>query len=163
MTKISIIVAIANNYSIGINNSLLCHLPDDLKRFKRITSGHTVIMGKKTFASLPNGPLPNRTNIVISDDPKDAFEGCKTVYSIEQAIDSCDPSEEAFIIGGGMIYRQFFPIADNLYLTLLDSEFEGDTFFPEIDFTEWKELYREFHPADEKHQIGFTWLDLIRK
>jgi dihydrofolate reductase len=162
MNNISIIVAIAENNAIGINNQLLTYLPDDLKMFKRLTTGHIVIMGKKTFKSLPNGPLPNRTNVIISDNIKDYFEGCITVYSIQEAIDFCK-GNDAFIIGGGMIYRQFLPLSNRLYLTIMHKQFEGDTFFPEIDYDEWKELSKEYHPKDEKHKIDFTWLVLERK
>jgi dihydrofolate reductase len=161
MKNISIIVAIAKNDAIGKNNQLLCHLPDDLKRFKRITTGHQVIMGKRTFISLPNGLLPNRTNVVISDEKNDNFKGCITVYSIDEALSFCS-EEESFVIGGGMIYRQFLPLSNKLYLTILDEDFDGDTFFPNIDFSEWSEVYREIHPRNENHRISFTWLDLVR-
>jgi dihydrofolate reductase len=162
MKNISIIVAIAKNNAIGMKNQLLCHLPDDLKRFKRITSGHQVIMGKRTFESLPNGPLPNRSNIVISDNSADRFEGCTTVYSIDEALEFCGETE-SFIIGGGMVYRQFFPLANKLYLTVMEAELEADTYFPEINSNDWNEVLHEKHPSDEKHEYPFTWMDLVRK
>ena len=140
---ISIIVAIAENYAIGKNNDLLWHIPEDMKRFKQITSGHKIIMGKRTYESLPYRPLKNRTNIVISDIPGDQYEGCVMAYSIEEALEHCPPDEECFIIGGGMVYRQFFPMADKLYITRVDKSFEADIFFPEIDPATWEETERE--------------------
>nr|WP_199898448.1 dihydrofolate reductase [Prolixibacter bellariivorans] len=125
--NISIIVAIAKNYAIGSNNNLLFYLPDDLKRFKRITTGHPIIMGKNTLLSLPNGPLPNRRNIVISQS-LESFEGVEIVRSIEEAIEKVKNEKEVFVIGGGMIYEQFYPIAGKLYLTLVHEKFDADTF-----------------------------------
>ena len=159
--NIAIIVAIAQNFAIGRNNDLLFHLPNDLKRFKKITSGHVVIMGKKTLFSLPNGPLPNRRNIVITDVPGEAFKGCETVYSIEEAIEAVGNEQQAFVIGGGMIYRQFYPIAGKLYLTMAHQDFEADTFFPEINFNEWKEISREKF-FDEKNNFSYSNIDLVR-
>ena len=114
MKQISIIVAIAENMAIGKDNDLLWHISDDLKRFKRITKGHQVIMGKNTYLSLPFKPLPNRINIVITDDKSETFERCKTVHSIEEAVSYCNENEESFIIGGASIYSQFFPYANKL-------------------------------------------------
>jgi dihydrofolate reductase len=127
---ISIIVAIAENYAIGKNNELLWHIPEDMKRFRRITSGHKIIMGKRTFESLPVRPLKDRINIVVSDDPADVYDGCLMAYSLEEALQHCRSDEECFVIGGGMIYRQFLPLADKLYITWVHREFEADTFFP---------------------------------
>ncbi len=160
--NISIIVAIAQNFAIGKNNDLLFHLPTDLKRFKQITSGHTIIMGRNTLLSLPKWPLPNRRHIVISDKPEDQFEGCEMVSSIEAAIEKVKEEKEAFIIGGGMIYRQFFPVAGKLYLTLVHRDFEADTFFPEINYSEWDEVARE-DLYDEKNGFDYSYLDLVRK
>ena len=160
-SNIAIIVAIAQNFAIGRNNDLLFHLPDDLKRFKKITSGHAVIMGKKTLFSLPKGPLPNRRNIVITDVPGESFEGCETVYSIDEAVEAVRNEEVAFVIGGGMIYRQFYPIAGKLYLTMAHKDFEADIFFPEIIFSEWKELSRETL-FDEKNDFSYSNIDLVR-
>lgn len=159
--NISIIVAIAQNFAIGKNNDLLFHLPNDLKRFKKITSGHAVIMGKRTLFSLPKGPLPNRRNIVISDIPGETFDGCETVYSIDEAVESVRNEPEAFVIGGGMIYRQFYPIAGKLYLTMAHHDFDADTFFPEIDFNDWKELSRE-DLYDEKNNFSYSNINLSR-
>ena len=161
-SNISIIVAIAENFAIGKNNDLLFHLPNDLKRFKQITLGKPVIMGRNTLLSLPNGPLKNRRNIVISDIPEDRFEGCEMTSSIEGAIDLVKNEEEAFIIGGGMIYRQFYPLAGKLYLTLVHKPFKADVFFPEINYEDWKETFREDH-FDEANNFSFSYLNLIRE
>ncbi len=160
--NISIIVAIAENFAIGKNNDLLFHLPNDLKHFKEITSGHTIIMGRNTLLSLPKWPLPNRRHIVITDKKDDFFKGCETVFSIDEAIEKVKNEEEAFIIGGGMIYRQFFPVAGKLYLTLVHKPFDADVWFPEIDYSEWEEISREdFH--DEKNGFDYSYLNLARK
>jgi dihydrofolate reductase len=153
---ISIIVAIAENMAIGKNNDLLWHIPADLKRFKSITSGHPVIMGKRTWESLPRRPLPNRRNIVITDIPGEQIEGCEMAYSIDEAIDRCKPEEENFIIGGASVYRQFLPHADRLYLTLVQKSYDADVFFPEIDFTKWKLISREDFPADENNDFSYS-------
>jgi dihydrofolate reductase len=153
---ISIIVAIAENMAIGKNNDLLWHIPADLKRFKSITSGHPVIMGKRTWESLPRRPLPNRRNIVITDIPGEQIEGCEMAYSIDEAIDRCKPEEENFIIGGASVYRQFLPHADRLYLTLVQKSYDADVFFPEIDFTKWKLISREDFPADEVNDFAYS-------
>ncbi|WP_320110509.1 dihydrofolate reductase [Draconibacterium orientale] len=159
--NISIIVAIAENFAIGKNNDLLFHLPNDLKRFKEITSGHTIIMGRNTLLSLPKWPLPNRRHIVITDKPDDVFPGCETVFSIDEAIEKVKDEKEAFIIGGGMIYKQFFPVAGKLYLTLVHQPFDADTFFPEVNYAEWNEVKRE-DLYDEKNDFNYSYLDLER-
>jgi len=161
-SNISIIVAVAQNFAIGLNNDLLFHLPDDLKRFKKITIGKALIMGKRTFFSLPKAPLPNRRNIVITDVPGENFEGCESVNSIEEAVALVQDEQEAFIIGGGMIYKQFYPLAGKLYLTLVHKDLEADTFFPVIDFEEWQETNRE-DLFDEKNGFNYSYLDLVRK
>ena len=161
---ISIIVAIAENNAIGLNNDLLWHIPEDLKRFKKITTGHKIIMGKRTYISLPGQvrPLPNRTSIVITDDPEDKFGGCITVYSIEEAMEQCGPDEECFVIGGGMVYRQFLPLADKLCITRVHTAFEGDVFFPEIDPDVWEEIKAE--PAsDPERKMAYTFITYLRR
>ncbi len=157
---LSIIVAIANHNAIGVNNTLLCHIPGDLKRFKEITTGHTVIMGKRTWESLPNRPLLNRTNLVITDQPGEVIEGCLMAYSIEDAVRQCDPDQEAFVIGGGMVYRQFLPIADRLYITRVHKDFEADTFFPEIKADEW-EVVSEEHHSEHLETAGFEFTNMV--
>jgi len=160
--NISIIVAIAQNFAIGKNNELLFHLPNDLKRFKQITTGHPVIMGRNTLLSLPKGALPNRRNIVITDNPEEIFERCEMVFSIEEAVEAVKKEAEAFIIGGGMIYRQFYPIAGKLYLTLVHKDYDADVYFPEIDYAEWNESFREDH-SDDTNNFNYSYLNLERK
>ncbi len=155
--NISIIVAIAANNAIGKNNQLLWHLSDDLKRFKRLTSGHTVIMGRNTFLSLPKGALPNRRNIVITDQPGEQFEGCEMAYSIDEALALAGEDQECFIMGGGMVYQQMLPVAGRLYLTTVEHSFDADTFFPEINFAEWQKLESEFVDAGEKNDFPHTF------
>jgi dihydrofolate reductase len=160
--NISIIVAIAENFAIGKNNELLFHLPEDLKRFKKTTLGKTIIMGRNTLLSLPRWPLPNRRHIVVTDKKEDAFEGCEVVFSINEAIEKVKNEEEAFVIGGGMIYRQFYPLAGRLYLTLVHKPFDADVYFPEVDFSEWLETERE-DCIDEKNGFSYSYLDLVRR
>lgn len=155
-------MAIAENFAIGKNNDLLFYLPNDLKRFKKITTGHTIIMGRNTLLSLPRWPLPNRRHIVITDRVEDKFPGCEVVFSIEEALEKVGSEEEAFVIGGGMVYRQFYPLAGKLYLTLVHKPFEADVFFPEINYAEWKEKERE-DLYDEKNDFNYSYLDLERK
>lgn len=162
LDNISIIVAVAENFAIGKNNQLLFHLPDDLKRFKSLTTGKTIIMGRNTLLSLPKWPLPNRRHVIITDKPDDHFAGCETVFSIEEAIEKVKNEPEAFIIGGGMIYRQFYPLAGRLYLTLVHKIFDADTYFPAIDFNEWIEEYRE-ERFDENNKFAYSYLNLKRK
>jgi dihydrofolate reductase len=158
MKKISIIVAIAKNYAIGRNNQLLWHIPADLKRFKKITSGHQVIMGKLTYESLPVRPLPNRKSIIITDKQGETFEGCTTVYSIEEALSFCNEQEESFIIGGGSVYRQFLPYCNKLYITLVNKDFEADTYFPQIDLKIWKLIEKEDHDPDDSIDFSYSFL-----
>jgi dihydrofolate reductase len=163
MKPISNIVAVAGNNGIGKDNKLLCHIPGDLKRFRRITGGHTVIMGKNTFLSLPGGALPNRRNIVITDNRSERFPGCEMVYSVEEAIEHGDDDKENFVIGGASVYRQFLPLADTLYLTRVDKVFEADTFFPEISGDEWEEISREVPESDSMNDFTYAYLILKRK
>jgi dihydrofolate reductase len=160
---LSIIVAVAENWAIGKDNDLLWHFPEDLRRFKRITSGHTVIMGKRTWDSLPKKPLPGRRNIVISDDKGEHLEGCIMAYSIDEAIEQCDPAEEHFIIGGASIYRQFLPKADKLYLTRVHKRFDADVFFPEIDFSLWTCIDKEDFPATGETDFSYSNEIYLRK
>ena len=160
--NVSIIVAIARNNAIGKDNRLLWHLSDDLKRFKKLTSGHTLIMGRNTFLSLPNGALPNRRHIVITDLPHETFEGCEMAHSIDQAIELAGDSEECFVIGGGMVYAQFLQVVGKLYLTQVHESFEADTFFPEIDFQQWKAIATETVEAGDKNEYPHTYTEYIR-
>lgn len=162
MKQISIIVAIAQNHAIGKDNDLLWHISNDFKWFKDKTRGHQVIMGERTLESLPNGPLPKRSNIVITDKSGKTFEGCTTVYSIEEAIEKCGDTEESFIIGGGSIYKQFLEHANRFYLTRVHKDFDADTFF-EVDFSEWKEVYREDITDDPQNDFDYSFLIYERK
>lgn len=159
---ITLIAAVAENYALGKDNQLLWHLPDDFKRFKNVTSGHYIIMGRKTFESFPK-PLPNRTHVIITRQKKYASENCIIVDSLKAAISVCPKDEEVFIIGGGEIYTQSIEIADKLDITKVHHSFEADTFFPEIDLNKWKLTSAEFHPKDEKHQFDFTFETYLRK
>lgn len=160
----NIIVAIADNYAIGKSGDLLCYLPDDLKHFKALTTGATVVMGKKTFFSLPRRPLPNRRNIVLTRDVSFAHEGVDVAHSIEELTSTLTPEEKVFIIGGGEVYRQFMPLAKELHITHIHHTWkDADTFFPEIDTSIWQRLNEEFHEADEKHAYAFTFATYVRK
>lgn len=163
MKPISIIVAIADDNAIGKNNDLLAYISADLKRFRRLTTGNIVIMGKKTFESLPKGPLPNRTNIVITDNPDEKIDGCITVYSIEEAIEKCNEEKENFIIGGGSIYRQFMPFANKLYITRIHKHFDADTFFPDISEKQWIEISKETFPSDEVNDFSYSYIIYERR
>ena len=161
---ISIIVAVAENYAIGKKGDLLCHMPADLKHFKTITSGYTVMMGERTFLSLPKHPLPNRRNIVLTDVKGKTFDGAETVYSLDEMVAQVNPEEEAFVIGGGMVYRQMMERADKLYITHIHHSWpDADTFFPEIDPKVWKQLSAERHSADENNPYDYTFAEYGRR
>jgi dihydrofolate reductase len=162
LRNISIIVAIAENRAIGRDNQLLWHLSDDLKRFKKLTTGHTLIMGRNTFLSLPNGALPRRRHIVISDVPGEIFEGCEMAGSVQCAVEMAGTTEECFVIGGGMVYAQFLPLAGKLYLTRVHHSFEADTYFPEIDFSQWNPVHSESVEAGENNEYPHTYTEYIR-
>ena len=155
-TKISIIVALAKNRAIGKGGDLIWHLSNDLKHFKEVTSGHTVIMGYKTYMSLPNQkPLPKRRNIIISSRLTEAPEGFEVANSVSNAMKMILNEEEVFIIGGGMIYEQFLPMADKLYLTRMEKIFEADTFFQIINFNQWNLI--DLNVVDDDPQVDFTY------
>lgn len=161
---LSIIVAISEENAIGKQGGLLCHLPNDLKHFKEITTGGTVIMGERTYISLPRRPLPNRYNIVITDQPSKTFEGAQSVYSIDEALEAVQGTEKAFVIGGGSIYRQMMPYADRLYITHIHHHWEdADTFFPEIESSDWIMVNSEEHRADEQNPYDYTFAEYERK
>lgn len=163
MTKnnmINIIAAIAQNGAIGNENKLLYWLPNDLKRFKALTTGHTIIMGRKTFDSLPKGALPNRRNVVLSRSGK-KIEGCDVYTSLEEALSHCEADEDIYIIGGASVYGQALPMADRLYLTEVeDTPPHADAFFPDI--TGWKEVWRENHDTDEKHRQRYSFVVYVK-
>ncbi len=157
---ITIIVAIAENNAIGKNNDLLWHISGDLKRFKEITTGHTIIMGRKTYLSLPKRPLPNRRSIVISDIANECIPDVDVVDSIENAMKIADKDKENFIIGGGMVYKQFLPLANKIYLTVVHKEYDADIYFPEINYEDWEIQNKEEHL---EHEPPFSYLTLIKK
>ena len=159
---ISIIAAMAKDRAIGYKNKLIYWLPNDLKRFKALTTGHTIIMGRNTFLSLPKGALPNRRNIVLSRSAK-AFPGCDVYPSLEEALAHCANDEDIYIIGGASVYKQALAIADRLCLTEIDdTPTEADTFFPPYE-DNWKEESREDHPVDDRHDFPYSFVDYIRK
>lgn len=158
--RISIIAAVARNRAIGKDNKLIYWLPNDLKRFKSLTTGNTIIMGRKTFESLPKGALPNRRNIVLSRSGSE-HPGCDTYRSLEEALRNCSEDEDIYIIGGGSIYAQAMAVADRLCLTEIDDTPEdADTFFP--DYSEWQETRRESHDKDERHAHRYAFVDYAR-
>lgn len=160
--KVALIAAFAQNLVVGINNSLPWHLPEDLKYFKRTTSGKAIIMGRKTYESIGR-PLPNRTNIVISRNPDFSAEGVVIVASIEEAIkhaesvNTINGVDEVMIIGGAAIYQASLPMADRLYLTHVHANVEGDAYFPKVDFDQWKEVAREDFNKDESNPYDYSF------
>jgi dihydrofolate reductase len=158
---ISLIAAVSQNYVIGKNNQLVWRLPADMKYFKDVTEGHHVLMGRKNYLSIPGKfrPLSNRINIVVTHEKAFKAEGCVVVHSMEEGIDYAKKQgeKELFVIGGGEIYRQTIDLADKLYITWVHSTFEGDTFFPEINFDLWKETYRKDCQPDEKHKFAYSF------
>ena len=154
---ITMIAAIGSNGELGKDNDLIWHLPNDLKRFKRVTAGHHVIMGRKTFESLGR-PLPNRTNIIITRNTTFQAAGCVVVHSLDEALEAASDDENPFILGGAQIYKQALEIADVLDLTLVDATLDADAYFPEFDPKVWKEISREDHQADEKHQYNYSFV-----
>jgi len=159
---ITIIAAAAQNNALGKDNQLIWHLSDDLKRFKSLTLDGFIIMGRKTFESLP-GILPRRKHIVITRNPDFKKEGIVVVQNLEQALALVPSDKDTFVVGGGEIYNQTINIADKIELTRVHHDFEADTFFPEIDLTKWELVTSEFHPKDDKHQYDFMFETYLRK
>ena len=161
---VSVIVAVGENNEVGYMNSLLWHLPADLKRFRELTTGHTIVMGRKTFESLPNGPLPNRRNVVISGNPHFTHPDCLVFSSVDEALIKLSGEKEVYFIGGSQIYCQVLPYATMLYLTRVHASFpEADTFFPKIDRTKWMKRCEEAHSSDEKNKYSFTFYEYNKK
>ena len=161
---ITIIAAVASNNAIGRNNQLIYWLPNDLRRFKQLTTGNTIIMGRRTFESLPKGALPNRRNLVLSRTATaDDCPGCEVCRSLDEAIRLCRNDENIFIIGGATVYRDALPLADRLCLTLIDdTPTDADVFFPDFN-DNWTEVWREDHTIDEKHNYPYSFVDYERK
>ncbi|MDR2840902.1 MAG: dihydrofolate reductase [Paludibacter sp.] len=161
---LSLIVAVANNNAIGYKNGLLCYLPADLQQFKRITTGHTIIMGRRTFESLPNGALPNRRNVVISSVLNPPADNSFVVKkSVEEALVFCADEAQVFVIGGESIYRQTIELADTLYITYIHADFAADTFFPEINLTKWEETKRVDYQIDEKNKYPYSFVEYKKR
>lgn len=164
MSEISIVAAVADNYAIGKGNKLPWHLPADLKHFRELTTGHAVVMGKRTFESLPNGPLPNRRNVVLTSVMSEGVnEGYFEADSLEDAFYLCEKEEKVFIVGGAAVYRQSLEIAESLYITWVHHEFSADIYFPEVDFSKWEEVSRKDMPADEKNPYPYSFVHYKRK
>ncbi len=157
---ISIIAAVAKNRAIGYKNKLIYWLPNDLKRFKALTTGHTIVMGRNTYLSLPKGALPNRRNVVLSTTVSH-LPGCDVYPTLEAALKSCQPDEEVYIIGGARVYQQALPLADRLCLTEVDDvPAEADAFFP--DYSDWKVETKEAHSKDERHDFNYAFVDYVK-
>ena len=154
--RVSLIVAMAKNRVIGANNALPWHLPADLKRFKALTMGHHIVMGRKTYESIGK-PLPGRTAVIVTRNQGYSVSGAIVASSLEAAFSACGNDEEVFVIGGEQLFRQALPIADRLYLTTVEADVAGDAFMPEIDFPAWREISSEFAPANEKNAYDLTF------
>ena len=157
-----LIAAAAENNALGKNNEMVWHLPDDFKRFKQLTTGHHIIMGRKTFESFPK-PLPNRIHIVITRQKDYNPQGCIVVSDLDDAIAAVPKEQDAYIIGGGEIFKLAIPIADKIELTRIHQSYDGDAFFPEINLDDWKIVESHFHPTDEKHASSFTFETYLKK
>jgi dihydrofolate reductase len=164
MSIVSIIAAVDEQNAIGKGRQLLWRLPQDMRRFQNLTAGHTVIMGRKTFESLPKGALPNRRNVVLTSHLTKSFAGAVACNSLPDALKLCEKEAEIFLIGGATVYTPALTIADKLYLTRIHHVFENaDVFFPAINFDEWKEIEHLPHPADGQHAYAYTFHTYIRK
>lgn len=162
--NLSAIVAVDENGAIGKNGGLLCHLPADLKHFKDITMGHTIIMGRRTWKSLPKGALPGRKNVVITRNNDFEAPGAEVYHSLEDALDATSQDCQRIIIGGGMLYREAFSLTDTLYLTVIHESFsEADTFFPSLNASEWQEVSHEDHDIDERNPHSYSFIELKRR
>jgi dihydrofolate reductase len=158
--RINIIAAVAKNRAIGFENKLIYWLPNDLKRFKALTTGHTIIMGRNTYLSLPKGALPNRRNVVLSTTVSE-LPGCDVYPTLDAALKSCSPDEDIYIIGGARVYEQAISMADRLCLTEVDdTPAQADAFFP--DYSDWQVVNKETHPKDERHAFEYAFTDYER-
>lgn len=156
MKNLSLIAALGNNRVIGKDNALPWHMPGDLKFFKNTTTGHHVIMGRRNYEA-EGRPLPNRTNIIITRQQTYRAEGCMVVHTLEEALKIAEKDDEPFIIGGAEIYKLALPRITKMYITRIYGDFDGDTFFPEIDFEQWKKIREEAHPADQRNPYPYTF------
>jgi dihydrofolate reductase len=163
MGMISIIAAVSDDWGIGKDNELLWHLPEDLRRFKQLTMGKCIIMGKRTWESLPRKPLPGRNNIVITDVPDECIDCSVTAYSVEDALSKCAGESEVFIIGGGSVYRQFMVLADRLYITHVHKKTVADVWFPKIDRRKWKILKKEEFISEDEKKLPYSYVIYERR
>jgi dihydrofolate reductase len=164
MPKVSIVAAVADDLAIGYKKRLPWKLSADMKHFKELTTGHAVLMGKRTFESLPNGPLPNRKNIVLTTLLSEGVaEGYFEADSLEDALELCSHVDQVFVIGGSAVYNQCMDMADSMYITWVHGEFKADTYFPDIDFSMWHEISREDYPADEKNECPYSFVVYEKK
>jgi dihydrofolate reductase len=163
--RIAFVVAMDRNHLIGDHGNLPWRLPDDMRRFRDVTMGHTVLMGRKTYESLPDRfrPLPGRTNIVLTAQEGYAAPGCQVVHTVDEALAAVDPQLELMVIGGALVFSALLPLVDRLYLTLIDGEYSGNVYFPALDMSQWRVVAREEHARDERHDSPFTFLVLDRK
>lgn len=161
-TRISIIVAMAQDRTIGINNTLPWRCPEDLKHFKALTMGHHMIMGRKTFDSIGK-PLPGRTTVVVTRNPALKIDGCIVVHSLDEAVKSCAGDEELFIVGGAELYSQALPLADKLYLTEIQQQIKGDAHFPDFNKSEWREIERNSHKQESPQPLNYHFVTYQRK
>ena len=161
-TKLSLIVAMAKNHTIGVNNTLPWRCPEDLKHFKALTMGHHMIMGRKTFDSIGK-PLPGRTTVVVTRNTELHIDGCTMANSLEQAIAACANDDETFIVGGAELYTQALPLVDRLYITEIQQEVEGDAHFPQFARDEWEEVSREVHSQETPQQLEYHFVSYRRR
>ncbi|MFN2162650.1 MAG: dihydrofolate reductase [Candidatus Promineifilaceae bacterium] len=161
---VSFVVAMDRNRLIGKGSGLPWRLPDEIRRFKAITMGHPVLMGRKTYETIPQKfrPLPGRTNIILTRQKGYEAPGCIVVHSMEEALSAVSPEEELMVIGGSQLFNALLPVVDRLYLTEIDGQYEGDVYFPELNMTQWSEVAREEHPRDDRHDSSFVFLMLDR-
>ena len=161
MSRISLIVAMAKNRVIGVNNRIPWHLPNELKLFKSLTMGHHIVMGRRTYESI-NRLLPGRTTVIVTRQRDYAVPGAVVAHSVSEALEAARGDDEIFVIGGADLFRETLPVADRIYLTVVDAEPEGDTFIPEIDMSKWREVSAESFPTDEKHAHAYRFAILDR-
>jgi dihydrofolate reductase len=162
---IAFVVAMDDTQLIGRDNDLPWRLPDDMRWFREKTMGKPCIMGRKTYDSLPDRfrPLPGRLNIVVTRNHDYEAPGAVIAHSVDAAMDAAGDEAEVIIVGGAFLFRELMPVVNRLYLTQVHGTSEGDVYFPDFDLQEWRETFREYHPADERHEFGFTWLILERE
>lgn len=160
---LSIVVAIDQNNAIGHQGDLLCHMSSDLQHFKALTTGHTILMGRRTYFSFPRRPLPNRRHIVLTSDLNFKEDGVLVAHNIDDAKALLNPEEETFVIGGGTVYQEWLPLVERLYVTYIDHAFtDADTYFPAISSQDWKLIEQEHHARDERNPYNYSYMTYAR-